>query len=283
VLDAGGSVVIFTRRARPDREGVTHRVWQPHREPVDPAHLDGLDAVVNLVGEPVLGRWTADKKRRLRESRVDATRNLVARWSEIPAPPRVLVSGSAIGYYGDRGETPVDEDTPAADDFLGRLSLDWESEALPVEGAGTRLVWIRTGLVLDPDHGLLQPMLLPWKLGLGATLGSGRQYMSWIHRDDWVGLVRLALENASVRGPLNGTAPHPVRNVEFTRTLARVLGRPAPWRIPAGLIRLALGEMSREVLGGSAVHPRRALDHGYVFSFPRLEAALAHLLGKRAA
>ena len=240
--------------------------------------LEGVDAVVNLAGESLAeGRWTDARKQVLISSRVLPTRTLVAAINACPAPPRVLVSGSAVGYYGARGDEPVTESTPPGTDFLARICVDWEREAHMVNTTRTRLAIVRTGIVLSKDGGALQKMLLPFKLGLGATLGSGRQYFPWIHMDDWVGMTTWLIDNADASGAFNAAAPSPVTNQEFTRTLARVLGRPAVFKAPAFAMQLAAGEMAEMVLHGQRVMPVHAEQRGFQFTYRALEPALRSL------
>jgi hypothetical protein len=242
--------------------------------------LDGADAVVNLAGESIAsGRWTVRRKAEIRDSRIRATRSLVAAMQSARRPPTVFVSGSAVGYYGPRDAEPVTEETPPADDFLASVCRDWEAEAMRAALA-TRVVLLRTGLVLEKDGGALPQIALPFRLFAGGPVGSGRQYMSWIHRKDWVGLATWALQTESVSGPLNLTAPEPVTNAEFSRVLGHVLHRPAFMPAPAFAMRLALGEMADALLlTGQCVLPARAQAGGYQFQFATLEPALHDIYG----
>lgn len=239
------------------------------------------DAVINLAGAPIvrpLERWTADRKRRLRESRILTTRQLAAALRDAPPADRVLVSGSAIGYYGPQNDTELDEAAPAGADFLAGLAREWEREALAAADVA-RVVLVRTGLVLHPKGGLLAPLLPLFRLGLGGPWGDGRGWLSWIHLHDWLGLVEHALAR-DLAGPLNATAPHPVRVHEFARILGEVLKRPAWLRVPAFALRLAMGEAADALLHLQRVIPRRALESGYAFRFPELEPALRDLLSR---
>jgi len=279
-LTAGGhGVVRLVRRApaAPDEAA-----WDPSTGAVDPSVLEGADAVVHLAGEGIAGgRWTPARKEELRSSRLGPTRKLAEALAGLPRGPRVLVSASAVGYYGDRGEAWVDEASPAGDDFLGRLAVEWEESAAPAARAGIRVVNLRTGIVLSAAGGALGKMLLPFKAGLGGALGPGTQYMSWIAMDDLLGAVHHALTNESVSGPLNATAPEPVTNAAFTRTLARVLGRPAIAPVPAVALRLLFGEMAdAALLSSTRVRPGKLLATGYRFRFTDLERALRHELGR---
>jgi uncharacterized protein len=237
--------------------------------------LDGADAVVNLAGESIAsGRWTAARKGRIRDSRIRATRSLVAAIESVPRRPTVFLSGSAIGYYGPRGDEPVTEETPPGDDFLASVCREWEGEALKA-ARWTRVVLLRTGIVLERDGGALPQMALPFKLFAGGPVGSGRQYQPWIHRDDWVGMATWALRTPEMTGPLNVTAPNPVTNREFAQTLGRILHRPAIMPAPAFAMRAALGEMADALLlTGARVIPARAQALGFAFRYPTLEAAL---------
>jgi uncharacterized protein (TIGR01777 family) len=240
--------------------------------------LEGVDAVINLAGENLAGgRWTEARKRQLVSSRVLPTRSLAAAINACAAPPKVFISGSAVGYYGARGDEPVTEATAPGTDFLARICVDWEQEARAVDTARTRLAIVRTGIVLSKDGGALEKMLLPFRLGLGATLGPGEQYFSWIHVDDWIGLMIWLTQNDAAAGAFNATAPSPVTNAVFTRTLARVLGRPAIFKAPAFAMRLAAGEMAEMVLHGQRVMPVHAERLGFLFTHRALEPALQSL------
>lgn len=237
------------------------------------------EAIVNLAGEPIAGRrWSETQKARLVESRVTITRELVTLCRQVDAPPRVMVSGSAMGYYGDQGQQRVDEETPPNEEFAHRLCAEWEAEARKAEAYGVRVALLRTGLVLDADGGALQKMLPAFRLGLGGRIGDGRQFMPWIHREDLVRAVEFLLASESLAGPFNGSAPHPVTNAEFARTLARHLGRPAALPVPATLLRVALGDMSRLLLTGADMRPRRLQEAGFTFNYPTLDEALTQIL-----
>ena len=283
LLARGDEVVVLTREpARAaGRMGAARLVaWDPLAEPVPPGALAGAGAVVNLLGEPIAaGRWTAARKERIRASRVLGTRSLVAGIAAAERPPAVLVSGSATGWYGPRGDEELDESAPAAADYLGQLCRDWEAEARRAEPAGTRVVLLRTGIVLSPEGGALAKLLPLFRLGFGGPVGSGRQWLSWIHVEDLCALVVHALDRAELIGPVNGTAPNPVRNRDFGRALGRALGRPALLPVPAFAMRLVLGEMAQALLlTGHRVVPRRALATGFRFAHPDLDGALADLL-----
>ncbi|MEM2493674.1 MAG: TIGR01777 family oxidoreductase [Nitrososphaerota archaeon] len=240
--------------------------------------LKGCDAIVHLAGETVAGRWTNAKKKAIRDSRVVSTRNLVNALAPLSARPRVLISASAIGYYGDRGEEALTEDSSPGSDFLAQVCRDWESEAARAESFGIRVVRLRIGLVLGPGGGALQAMLPLFKLGLGGPMGSGNQFWSWVHRDDVAGAIAFALEREDLRGPINVTAPQPVRQREFARALGRVLRRPAILPAPAFALKIALGEFASELLSSKKVLPQRLQQVGYRFRFAELESALQEIL-----
>lgn len=266
------------------RAGPGEVSWDPAGGRLDPIALEGVDAVVSLAGENVGTRWTAARKRRIRESRVSGTRLLSQAIARLRRPPRVLISASAVGIYGDRGDEILTEASTLGDpssDFLASVSQQWEAAADPARAAGVRVVHPRFGVVLSPAGGALSKMLLPFRLGLGGRVGRGTQWLSWISIDDVVGVIHHALETDTLRGPVNATAPNPVTNRDFTRTLGRVLRRPTPFPVPARALRLALGEMADETLLASArALPAMLLQSGYEFRHPDLEAALRHVLGK---
>ena len=240
------------------------------------------DAVVNLAGAPIADRpWTAARRQLLWDSRVALSEQLLGWLSSLAQPPKVLISGSAVGWYGDGGERLLDEDSAAGrEDFGSQLCFAWEETALRAEALGMRVALLRTAPVLAPEGGILGRLRLPFSLGLGGRLGSGRQWMPWIHLDDEVGLIDFLLQHDDCRGPYNACAPQAVRNAEFTRALGRALHRPACLPAPAWALRLVLGEMSVLLLGGQHLQPRRALEAGYRFRFPDLDAALADVLGR---
>jgi uncharacterized protein (TIGR01777 family) len=246
------------------------RRWDPM---AGPAPLGGADAVVHLAGEPVAsGRWTKAKMARIRDSRVIGTRNLVAGIRH--AKPQVLVCASATGYYGDRGDEELTEDSPPGRDFLAGVCREWEAEAA---SSGIRTVSVRIGIALGPDGGALNKMLLPFLLGLGGRLGSGRQWMSWIHRDDLIELLLQAVEKESLSGPLLGTSPHSVTNLEFTKTLGRVLGRWTIFPMPRLAARILLGKVVDVLFGSQKCAPKRTLQSGFTFRHPELEPCLRDL------
>jgi uncharacterized protein len=238
-----------------------------------------FDAAINLAGESIVGaRWSEKRKQLLRDSRIAVTEQLVTGFARSPRPPAVLLSGSAVGYYGDSGDRIVEESAPSGVDFGARLCADWEAAAAPAAALGMRVCLLRTGLVLGPDGGFLDRMLLPFRLGLGARLGDGRQWMSWIHRDDYVAMLLHLLHDARAMGAFNMSAPEPVHNAGFTAALARCLRRPAFLAAPAPLLRLALGEMSELLLGGQRAPPTHAQALGFGFAHAGLESALGSIL-----
>ena len=271
-LRRGHEVIAFTRDPRQKIPGCEMRAFSLDAAP----DITGCEAFIHLAGEPVVGLWTAAKKRRIVESRVLGTRRVVEAINAARDKPEVLLSGSAIGFYGDCGETELTETAPAGTGFLAETVQVWEAEAHRAEGV--RIVTLRTALVLGKHGGALTPMVPIFKLGLGGPLGDGRQWMSWIHLHDLAQLALFAIENLDVRGPLNGSAPWPARNADFTKTLAQTLHRPAFFRVPAFALRATLGGFSHELLDSKRVLPATATEHGFRFQFPELQPALANLL-----
>lgn len=238
-------------------------------------HHATFDSVINLAGAPIFdARWSEARKKLLRDSRIQLTEQLIAAISRMTIKPKVLISGSAIGIYGDQGDTVLTEQSALKPDFAQQLCADWEAIAKSAENYAVRVCIIRTGLVLADGGGLLDRMLLPFKLGLGGRLGNGKQWMSWIHRQDWLAIVQKMIEDQTLHGVYNATAPSPVNNSEFTQSLAHLLNRPALLPVPAWLLKLALGEMSCLILGSQRVMPERLLSIGFNFEYPELETAL---------
>lgn len=242
------------------------------------------DAIVNLAGESIAAkRWSDEQKERLIDSRVNITQDLVALCEQLKSRgervPSVMVSASAVGYYGDQGDREVTEETPHHDEFAHRLCKRWEQAAHKAADHGTRVAILRIGLVLDAGGGSLQKMLPPFKMGLGGRFGSGEQFMPWIHREDLVRAILFLLDNSALEGAFNGSAPHPVTNAEFSRTLAKQLKRPAIFPVPAFVLETIFGEMSRLLLTGADMRPKRLQEAGFTFRFETLEAALADILG----
>jgi uncharacterized protein (TIGR01777 family) len=256
--------------------------WDISQGVKDLPRLEGVDAVVHLAGENIAaGRWTAARKEAIRRSRVEGTRRLCESLACLTRRPKVLVSASAVGFYGNRGDEILKEDSAPGSDFLAQVCQEWEAATGPASRAGIRVICIRFGVILSPAGGALKKMLLPFKLGAGGRIGSGTQFMSWIDIDDTIGAIHHAIVTESLQGPVNGVSPAPVSNAEFTRTLARVLSRPAIAPMPAFAARLAFGEMADALLLASQrVLPTRLQASGYKFRYPELEGALRHLLGR---
>lgn len=286
LLERGDEVTALSRDEARVRETLGERVraavWQDPESQVAPVQvLAGRDAVIHLAGAPVAQRWSDEARRRIRDSRVLGTRNLVQALRDADPAPAVLVSQSASGYYGPRGAEPVDESAPPArGDFLAEVVVAWEAEARRAEELGVRVVTPRTGVVLSPTGGALEKMLPPFKLGVGGPVAGGRQYVPWVHLDDVAAAILFCVDNESARGALNLSAPDPVTNAELSRALGRVLRRPAVLPVPAFALRLLYGEMASIVTTGARVVPRRLQELGYRFRFPQLEPALRDVLAR---
>jgi hypothetical protein len=282
LLARGDTVAGLSRdpqRARGTNPSVIWHAWEPTLERPPAAAFENVDGVVNLEGEKINQRWTDDAKRRIMESRRTGTRNLIAAVAGLERKPRVLVNQSAIGFYGDRGDAMVDESAEPGEGYDAEVVREWEAAAREAEGTGMRLAIVRTGHVLDPRGGLLGELLAPFKLGVGGPIAGGRQYMSWIHIDDEVGILLWALDNDEVSGTINATAPNPVTNREFSQALGRALHRPASVPVPGFVLDLKFGsEFGKVLRGGQRVMPRRALDLGYEFRYPEIDGALRNLL-----
>jgi uncharacterized protein (TIGR01777 family) len=255
--------------------------WTPERQTIDRAGLEGFDAVVHLAGEPLLGRWTTAKKRRIHDSRVLGTRILADALATLVRRPKVLVCASAAGFYGDRGAESLTEESTAGRGFLADVCRAWESAADPARQAGIRVVSVRTGLVLARAGGLLKALLVPFQLGLGGPIGSGQSYWSWIALDDLLAVHRFAIARDDLSGAVNAAAPNPVTNAEFARTLGTVLRRPAVLPVPPIALRLIFGREAAQdaMLSGARTVPARLLEAGFKFQYPELEPALRHVLG----
>lgn len=278
-LTTGGHRVLRLVRGTPRNDDEI--AWNPEKGEIDLAKLEGLDAVVHLAGENIAtGRWTAAKKARIHDSRVNGTRLLSEALSKLSRKPRVLVCASAIGFYGDRGDDVMIENSEPGSSFLCNVCRDWEAATEPARQAGIRVVNLRIGVVLTPRGGALEKMLLPFKLCAGGVVGGGKQFWSWIALDDLVGAIHHAITHDELSGPVNAVSPEPVTNHDFTKTLGRVLGRPTVVPMPAFAVRLLLGEMGEELLLASTrVVPSRLQATGYQFRCPTLDGALHHLLG----
>jgi uncharacterized protein (TIGR01777 family) len=280
LLNAGHTVHALARK-RPANlpAAVQFSEWRSSEQEPPRESLDGADAVIHLVGEPVAQRWTPEAKKRIRGSRVDGTRHLVNALSTESRRPRVLISASAIGIYGSRGDEILTEQSSPGDDFLATLVSDWEKAALLAEALGIRVVRFRFGVVLG-EGGALAKMLPPFRLGVGGRLGNGRQWMSWIHIDDVINLILFILTNAGVHGPVNATAPEPVTNADFTKELASALHRPAILPVPKLALNLLFGEMAGMVLASQRVIPEAAKGLGFEFQYPKLGPALRNVLSQ---
>jgi len=280
LLSTGGhEPIVLTRKSATEDH---LRQWDPTASEFDPEWFAGADAVIHLAGENIAGqRWTSSFKDRLWKSRTDVTDKLVSVLTSMDAPPKTLISASAIGWYGDRGDQLLNETEPAGDGFLADLCKAWEEASHPARDAGIRVVNPRIGIVLSPKGGALSKMLLPFKMGAGGILGNGKQYMSWIGLDDVAGAIYHSLMTESISGPVNCVAPHPVTNYEFTKTLGRVLNRPTIFPVPGFMAKLAFGEMAEALLLASTKVEDGVLESsGYQFRTPELEACLRHVLGR---
>jgi uncharacterized protein (TIGR01777 family) len=259
--------------------GIETHHWDPQTGPPPRRALDGIDAVVNLAGEPLdAHRWTDEQKKQIRDSRIVTTRNLVEGLRSADRKPAVFVSGSAVGFYGDRGNKELDETSAAGSGFMSAVCQDWEDEASNAADVGIRVVQVRTGVVFSAEGGALKKMLTPFKLGLGGPLGSGKQWFPWIHIEDIAGIFRHSIVTSSVSGPINAVAPEAITNAEFTRRLASALHRPAFIPVPETALRVLMGEMAEVLFASQRVVPKVAMASGYQFRYPQLAAALAGLL-----
>lgn len=270
-------LTVLTRHSEKAYQKIGHHINAV--QTLDNINFNKIDAVINLAGEPIADkRWSAEQKKRITQSRIDLTNAISDKIIAATTPPQTFISGSAIGYYG-RQTSPVTEKKHACfDEFSHQLCKEWETAAIRAQSVSTRVVLLRTGIVLAKNGGALSKMLLPVKLGLGGPLGSGEQMMSWIHIDDMVSIILHALEHKSVSGPVNATAPHPVSNNEFSKILADTLSRPNFFRMPEKMVKLMFGEMSELFLFGQAVIPEKILADGFKFHYPKLDKALAQLL-----
>lgn len=283
----GDEVVLLTRRPEAVQQALGSAALVVAGDPTEAGpwteSLDGCDAVVNLAGENLFAqRWNEAFKQRLRDSRLRSTETIVGALARRPrtaaGAAKVLVNGSAVGYYGPHGDEELTEESPPGDDFLARLCVEWEQAARQAEGHGVRVALVRTGVVFDPDGGPLAAMLRPFRMGAGGPVGSGKQWLSWIHHQDIVGILLLALDSAGAAGPVNGTAPQPVTNRDFARAAGAALGRPAFLPTPAFALKLLFGEVADVLTTGQRVLPKKAQALGYTFRFPELAAALQDLL-----
>lgn len=275
----GYEMLLASRREPKD---TSHIQWDADTgfRDADLDRLEGLDAVIHLAGENIAGlRWTDEKKKAIRDSRVFGTRSMIETFDELKAKPKAFISGSAIGFYGDRGDEEMTESSPAGKTFLAEVCKEWEAESRRAEDLGIRTVLLRTGIVLSKDGGALATMLTPFKLGVGGVIGDGKQWMSWVSLDDVVGIINYVLENENVRGAVNNTAPNPVTNEEFTKTLGSVLYRPTFLPLPEFAVHMVFGEMGDALLLDSTrVIPKRMNDAGYEFKYSDLKTALENAL-----
>ncbi len=280
-LTTGGHRVIRLVRKTP-APGTDEVFWNPISGQLDPKDLEGTDTVIHLAGENIgQGRWTPEKKKRIIESRTRGTELVARKIAELDSPPEVMICASAIGYYGNRDTCTLTENDSPGDDFISDVCEQWETAAMPAVRKGIRVVFMRIGIALTPAGGALERLLLPFQMGLGGKIGTGEQFMSWIGMDDVIGAIHHAIVNEHLEGPVNVVAPHPVSNLEFTKTLGKVLSRPTSLSVPSLAIRMAFGEMGREIpLSSTRVKPKKLLETGYRFHDPNLEDALSHLLGK---
>jgi uncharacterized protein (TIGR01777 family) len=276
-LQSGSDKVV--RLVRGD-SGSDSILWSPSEQTIDAEKLEGFDAVVHLAGENIAsGRWTAARKQRILDSRVQGTQLLASTLAKLEQPPRVLVSASATGFYGNRGDESLDEHSEPGDGFLADVCRAWEKATEPASEAGIRVVHLRFGIILSPEGGALKNMLLPFRLGAGGRVGSGTQYWSWISLPDVVGVIQHAIENQDLSGPVNAVSPQPVTNAEFTRVLGKVLRRPTIFPMPAAAAKMALGQMAQDLLLSSTrVYPKVLEESGYTFQDPDLSGALTQLL-----
>lgn len=283
--EAGHNVTRLVRsqsQSRSSQGQVAEILWDPQQSAMDLMSIEGFDAVIHLAGDNIAeGRWTREKKARIRDSRVKGTRLLSESLARLTRPPGVLVCASAIGYYGDRGDVLLTEESAPGSGFLPQVCQEWEAATAPPVRKGVRVVNTRFGIILSPKGGALAKMLTPFRMGVGGPIGSGKQYMSWISFDDTIGAIHHVLITDSIHGPVNVVAPHPVTNLDFTKTLGRVISRPTVFPLPSFAARVAFGEMADALLLASArVKPVRLLDTAYGFRHSTLEEALRHLLGR---
>jgi len=283
--EEGHSLILLARDSEKARgrapRGTRVEEWDGASQGPLMAAVNGADAIINLAGAPVAQRWTSAHKRRIRESRLGSTKALVAAIAAVKVKPKTLLNASGVGYYGDGADAELSEETPAGRGFLAEVCRDWEVEAARAEASGVRVVSLRIGVVLEKDGGALAKMLPPFYLFAGGPPGSGRQYFSWIHRDDVVGVALRALSDPAIRGPVNVTAPEPPMMKEFCAALGRALGRPSWAPVPSFVLRLALGEMAEMLLTGQRAAPKKLADSGFRFKYPSLDGALSAILSER--
>jgi uncharacterized protein (TIGR01777 family) len=278
VVEKDGATVVRLVRSAPKTGEIE---WHPNQDSIEPAKLDGFDVIINLAGENIAaGRWTDDQKRKIRDSRVNGTHLMSEAIAKLEQKPRAFICASATGIYGDRDDEVLDEQSESGSGFLAGVCREWEMATEPASKAGVRVVNLRFGPVMSREGGMLAKLLTPFKMGLGGKVGSGRQYISWVAIDDAVNAMKLAIDDQSIRGPLNIVSPHPVTNEEFTKALGHVLNRPTALAIPAFAARLTFGEMADEMLLTSQrVMPKRLTAAGYQFRYPEVEGALRRYVG----
>lgn len=282
LIKSGNEVVLVSRSKRLSQDSlVRHATWSELQDNIEP--LEGADAIVNLTGETINQYWTPKAKTRILESRINSTKNVAHFVQKLKSKPKVVINSSAVGIYGMSESEEYDETSPISNnDFLARIVYEWERSADMIEPY-TRLVKLRLGVVFGADGGALPKMLLPYKLFIGGRIGNGRQWLSWIHVDDLVRLIEFCIINQKVKGPINATAPTPVTNDEFGRAIGSVIGRPHFFPVPSSILRVILGEMSQMVLNGQKVLPKKAMESGFIFTYPTIDLALRDLLGKEQA
>jgi len=285
VLNEDGHTIVGVSRSSRKPSGLNvgeMYQWDSQAGPPPEAALDQVDAVINLAGEPIAAkRWSDQQKKSIRDSRIVTTRNLVEGMRRAKRKPEVFVSSSAVGYYGNRGDERLEETSPPGRGFMSEVCQEWEREAARASELGIRVVFVRTGVVLSADGGALEKMLPPFKMGAGGRLGSGKQWFPWIHIDDIVGIFRHSIVNAKATGPINGAAPQPATNAEFTRELGHALHRPAFLPVPEIALRILMGEMAGVLFDSQRVIPAAALASGYEFRYPQLGPALADVLSRK--
>lgn len=275
---SGYNVIVSTRRKTDSKEKLT---WVPPGL-IPPETISNIDAVINLAGESIAeGKWTKERKERILSSRVSTTHALVQSMQNANPKPKVLISASAVGYYGPRADDIITEDSSPGSDFLAEVCKAWEAEALKIQESGIRVVIVRFGTVLESDGGALPKMARPFRFFAGGPIGSGRQWFSWIHRDDLTGIIKYALENEAVSGLINTTAPQPVTNKEFSTALGKSLGRPSWLPVPGFVLKIAFGELGGVLLTGQRVIPKKITKAGYQFKYPDIDSALRVIFGKK--
>lgn len=275
-----GHQLVLLGRSNPEIAGVQFARWDATEAEAPADVLEGAEAVIHLAGEPVAQRWTREAKRRIRDSRIIGTRNLVSALAKLQSKPRVMVAASAIGYYGDRGDRILTEDAPPGDDFLALVCVDWENESRRAAALGIRTVMLRFGVVLAKEGGALAQMVPPFKAGVGGPAGSGKQWVSWIHRDDAVDLIVHALFHEEMRGPANAVAPNPVRNADFAKALGSALNRPSVIPTPAFALKLLFGELAGALLSSARVQPESPERAGYRFRHAEIDGALGAIFSE---